>query len=424
METLLAVAHLILISLFCWWYWRRQELPLRKFYWHAVAAKLSAGILVGVVFAVTYAASDTFSLFEWSKELSFEARRDFGWYLNYMWNGSPGGYYLGVERTIFFVKFTSVFALLTYDHYWISSLYFSLFSFLAAWRLTKVIWQQLPQVGIPAVMAFLFFPSCVFWASGITKEALAMAGLYFIAALFLQIWWKQKISVINVVAAIFVIWVTWNLKYYYIGLLMPVLVTTWVTRKIVTMRGIDGFFKETLLWFSLLIVMVLLASLAHPNFALHRIMSVLVTNNAFSLQVSHPDNVIHYYQLTDTWWSVTLNTPWALISGLFRPFVWEADSLLKLIVAAENLILLVLAGTSLRFLGKIRSSPNRLLVLAVIVYAVVLCVFLAISTPNFGTLARYRIGFLPFLLVLLVNQPWLVRALAKLFNVHIADLSR
>ena len=309
-------------------------------------------------------------------------------------------------------------------HYTFHAVYFSLFSFLAAWRLTKVIWQQLPQVGIPAVMAFLFFPSCVFWASGITKEALAMTGLYFVAALFLQIWWKQKISVINIVTAIFMIWVTWNLKYYYIGLLMPILVTTWVTQKIATMRRIESFFKETLVWFSVLIVTTLLASLAHPNFALDRIMGVLVTNNVLSLQVSNPDNVIHFYQLTDTWWSMALNAPWALISGLFRPFVWEADSLLKLIVAAENLILLALVAMSLRYWREIKNSPHRLLVLAVIVYTVVLCVFLSISTPNFGTLMRYRIGFLPFLMVLLVNQPWLVRTLAKLFNVHIADLSR
>jgi hypothetical protein len=86
--------------------------------------------------------------------------------------------------------------------------------------------------------------------------------------------------------------------------------------------------------------------------------------------------------------------------------------------------LLVLVVMSVRTWRKISNAPDRLLILAVIVYAVVLCIFLAISTPNFGTLARYRIGFLPFLIVLLVSQPWLVRTLAKIFNVHIADLSR
>jgi hypothetical protein len=36
-------------------------------------------------------------------------------------------------------------------------------------------------------------------------------------------------------------------------------------------------------------------------------------------------------------------------------------------------------------------------------YVVFLCVFLALSTPNFGTLSRYRIGFTPFLWLLLLG---------------------
>jgi hypothetical protein len=50
----------------------------------------------------------------------------------------------------------------------------------------------------------------------------------------------------------------------------------------------------------------------------------------------------------------------------------------------------------------------------VITYSVLLCIFLALSTPNFGTLIRYRVGFLPFLLVLICRQSFLVRFLSKL----------
>jgi hypothetical protein len=38
-----------------------------------------------------------------------------------------------------------------------------------------------------------------------------------------------------------------------------------------------------------------------------------------------------------------------------------------------------------------------------LVYVVVLVSFLALSTPNFGTLSRYRIGALPALVILCLN---------------------
>ncbi len=424
METLIALLHIVFIALFCWWYWREQELPIRKFYWHALAAKLSAGLLVGIIYGIFYTTGDTFSMFEWAKELSLQARTDFSGFLNYLWSKRSAGYFQGVERTLFFVKIMSVFALLTNDNYWISSLYLSLFSFLAAWRLTKIIWLNMPGLGIPAAIALLFFPSCVFWASGLIKESIAMTGLFYLAALFLQVWMKQKISLLNILCGVIAGWVAWNLKYYYIGLFIPILFATWVTRKIIEFRKIDKLHTEVTIWVSVLLITVFTASFAHPNFSLNRILEVVVSNNLTSLQASSPANVIHFYNLKDTWLNIGLNSPWALVSGLFRPFIWEANTFLKFIVSVENLVLLVLTIMSLKSFSEIKKSPHRLLILAVLVYCTVLCVFLAISTPNFGTLVRYRIGFLPFLLAILINRPVVVRALSKSFNVHIPDLPR
>lgn len=422
METIIAFLHIILISLFCYWLWRKQELPIRKFYWHALAAKLSAGILVGIVHAVFYSSSDTFSMFEWSRELSQQARVDFSGYLNYLWNAGSEGYFPGEERTIFFVKITSVFALISYDNYWITSLYFSLFSFLASWKLTKLIWANFPGVGIPAAVALLFFPSCVFWTSGIIKESLAMTGLYILTILFLRLWLRQRIAFPQVMVAILAAWIVWDLKYYFIGLFIPAILATLLTRWICGKRGISKFWMEISIWVVIFSGTCLVASLAHPNFSLNRFADVLVSNNQAFMKLSNPDDVIHFYDLHGNWLSVALNSPWALVSGLFRPFIWEADTALKFFAAIENLVLFVLVVMSARPLFKLKESPHRLLTLSVLVYAVLLCVFLTISTPNFGTLVRYRVGFLPFLLILVINQPMIVRTLSKSFNVHMTDL--
>ncbi len=52
------------------------------------------------------------------------------------------------------------------------------------------------------------------------------------------------------------------------------------------------------------------------------------------------------------------------------------------------------------------ANGNRLIVMAALVFICVLCIFLALSTPNLGTLSRYRVGFLPFFVLLtLADHP-------------------
>jgi hypothetical protein len=91
---------------------------------------------------------------------------------------------------------------------------------------------------------------------------------------------------------------------------------------------------------------------------------------------------------------------------LFRPFLWESGNLFQFCVALENVILLVLFMVSLRQLPHLMKSPDRLLIVSLIVYSVFLCVFITLSTPNFGTLARYRVGYIPFFaLLVMIDNP-------------------
>lgn len=422
MQTLIQAFNILFIFTIAWWIWKRETITkMRKFFWPALAAKLSAGILVGILYAIFYTASDTFFFFDSAVELSQKARVDFAGYLNFLFSQS-NAYFSGEDRTIFFIKITSVFALLTFDNYWICSLYFSFFSFLAAWKLTKFIWITMPNLGIAAAAAFLFFPSCVFWASGILKESLAMTSLFYLTTIFLQVWLRQKVSIVHVVWTALAIWITWNLKYYYIGLFVAAIATTLASRKIIEVLQVKRFVRECAIWFLVFTVSVVIVSFVHPNFSFQRIANVVVQNHNAIVQASNPDDVIHFYNLTATWSSVAVNTPWALLSGLFRPFILEANTFLKIVVSIENLTLLLASILSIRLLSKIKTSPYRLLILAVLMYSFMLCVFLALSTPNFGTLTRLRIGFLPFFILLLASQPVITKPLSKLFNVPLNNL--
>ena len=81
----------------------------------------------------------------------------------------------------------------------------------------------------------------------------------------------------------------------------------------------------------------------------------------------------------------------------------------------ENTVVLLLAGSALYSFGDFIGSPYRLLIATVLLFAVVLATFLALSTPNFGTLSRYRVGFLsPLVTVLLFSNPFIASLLGRL----------
>ena len=412
--------HLVGIFFLSFWVWKKQDLGVRPFFWPALALKLVAGIALGLLYKYHYAAGDTFGFFEDASKLTkvfwIEPRVYFkflmaGDELDPVWSTLSNTQ----SRSLFLIKIISLVNLGTGNSYWITSLYFSLVSFGAAFLLFSRISIIFPASKVAAAIAFLFFPSIVFWGSGIIKECLALAGLFTISIVCLKtltnsktLWWEWLLAFISAI-------VVWRLKYYWFAVFVPVTITT-IALHLVTQRWRARMSIKILLWIGSFLIFCFGVTLVHPNFYLDTFLTVLVENYNEFTKIESQGRIIHY-ELEPSWWSVILNSPLALVSGLFRPFIWEATNFLQVIVAVENLFVLILMATRLSQMKSVIQSAYRLLIFSVVVYIVILCVFLALSTPNLGTLARYRIGFQPFLVFVLLADNWVVGAMtAKIKN--------
>src|SRR6478736_2670817 len=157
----------------------------------------------------------------------------------------------------------------------------------------------------------------------------------------------------------------------------------------------------------------MLLSFMHPNFYLDQFLGVIISNYNDFAELSDPKNLIHYYQLEGTLTSLLINSPWALLSGLFRPMIGEGQGLLGFAASVENFLLLILFIGALLNLKKMFTSSHKVILWAAISYCMVLCVFLALSTPNFGTLSRYRVGFLPIFVFLMAYCNPIVNWISK-----------
>lgn len=395
---------------------------LINLYWPALAVKLIGGIAIGLVYGLYYQTGDTLIYFRDASELSALYRHDATAYFRFLWDENSNPAQLSnltfqVPRALFLVKIASVFSILSYDNYWVSAAYFSLFSFLGSWFLVRKISLFFPQFTGAAAVAFLFFPSVVFWSSGLIKESLAMAAVFYLSGIFLNLWYQKKIKILDWILVILSTWIVWQLKYYFAAVFFAVSVNSLFYKSLLN-RIIKpkSFRSEIVIWMITFIVPFMIATQVHPNFYPERLLEVLVENYKAFYAVSAPEDLIHFRSLEPTLWSVLLNAPWALVSGLFRPFLWEAGTLFQFLVSIENLLLLAGTAASLYSVKRIIKAPERMLIFSCFVYILWLCVFITLSTPNFGTLSRYRVGYIPYFAFLIFCSPGIATILQRSFN--------
>jgi hypothetical protein len=258
-------------------------------------------------------------------------------------------------------------------------------------------------------MAFLFFPSFVFWSSGVMKVSIAMPVICIMRTITLSFLQtpppSSKELLVKSPLIVLLLWLLWQLKYYYFGVLVPVLCTTLLADFIVRKTSISSTFSKVLIWILVFTGLLGMASFVHPNLQFDNFAMVLVQNHDLIYQASDPENLIHYDTLAPTWKSLLKNSPKALLSGLFRPLIWEIHSPFQAILAIENVFLLLFSILAVYQLTRHKiNNTHTILILAAVIYILLLATLLALASPNFGSLARYRVGFLPFLVYIVLGS--------------------
>jgi hypothetical protein len=408
MQTLILFLEVLGLAWLTRYYLRSRSLSAPKLASVALGLKLLAGVGLGMLYFDHYGSGDTISYWHDGVRIADLFRGDPIGSLTFFWDDSNLPDFTSLlqhqaPRSLFFSKFSGIAALMTLDTYWAMASVMSLLSFLGAWFLFRELEATWPSERNAAIIAVLFFPSVVFWSSGLIKESVGLASLYVLIALGLSAnrgWTYGWKSIPLVLVAL---WIGWNLKYYWLGIFLPVAIPTLLVMMTINYRPAWRRY-DLLLWTLLFALLLVGATNSHPNFYTSRFLEVICENNLEFTRLSDPPRLVQYLNLEPTVPSILLNAPAALIAGLFRPFVWEAFNTLSLLASLENLMLLLLVIQALPALRSVFGSPNRVFVLSALVYVLLLTTFLALSTPNFGTLSRYRIGAVPILVYLCLTS--------------------
>ncbi|PKV66352.1 hypothetical protein [Pontibacter ramchanderi] len=416
MSVLIYGLNLLVLAGLIWWLWKQDWNPkLRPFFFPTLLLKLACGLLIGVLSFHVYDKGDTQLYYQRALLMTDLAHEQgIGAYLQYLFSNDPTGTpFQGLQKPFYesawnMPRLLSVPLLLTNGNYYLSSLYLSLFSFAGLWFFVNALARYFPTTAIPAVVAFLAFPSVVFWSSGVLKESVLMGGMGLLlgSSLYLLYGKLKRRPVLYLLLAVLGLYLIWLVKYF-VAVALALTLALALLLKVIFYSPKLAHIHWLLKGLALLVLFSGIAWLGtqlNPNLNLEALPDVVYGNYQVSLLASQDKPRIDFPFLEPTYLSFALHSQLAFIGMLFRPFIWEVYNVRTFVAALENTLLLALAFGFVRDLfeaGRVKWRYGYLLT-ALLVYIFVMGVLLAYSMPNLGTLNRYRVVVLPFVVYLLL----------------------
>ena len=383
-----------LALLFFYSKWIRYFSP--SLFWVAFFVKIVAGLACGWIFLSQYSGADTFAYFNKAQSL---INQPFKSYLNELFSSSS--YEITSQpRVLFFTKVLSPFVYLSGGSYWITSIYLSTISFMASWWTVVKLSKIFPKDRSVINPSFLFIPSIVFWSSGILKDAIVSSALLVLVGITLTKHKKLKTTLGEMLLALFSLFILYKLKHYILIIFILFAGTLFFLDLIKSSKV-----KVKVAAIGILLVVMVSTQFIHPYLNLKRLPLTLYENNLAILQKSRTENQLDIRIESPDWFSVLKEIPLAIKTGLFRPSVFDPTISLGWLHKIENLILTFLTMASVLIFLKEKTKIDALVAITSIFSILILATLLALSTPNFGTLVRYKTVFMPFFFFLVSILP-------------------
>jgi hypothetical protein len=398
-----------------------EQNSLYKYYVWGLFAKIIGGICLALVYMYVYRGGDTTGYFQSSiamKNLLLTSPVD--WFLNefgantrehfslFTWStGYPYPYMYFDSQTYMVIRLTNPLLLFSFSSFLLTTVLLDWITYTGMWRLFLLFSHHYPNRKNLFALAILFFPSVLFWGSGILKDSITLSCTGWVVYCIHKVFFIKQNRLAYITLLIINLLIIFFIKPYIIFALFPGSLMWIFSNRIAKIRS--TLFKV------LLIPLFLLLSIGGGTYALsffgQSMGKFALDKIATTLIVTQNDLKQSYYHghafdigLDDpTPAGLIKKFPTAIVAGLYRPFLWESGNVVMLISGLENtLILLLSISCVFSILKNITSFFKKLLREPLLFFSLSFALFFAfsvgISTSNFGALVRFKIAYLPFFL--------------------------
>lgn len=394
-----------------------------KYLPNAILIKVLAAIVFATITMLFYP-GDTFEYFKYVNRLNTMLFTNSSNYFDILFNGNqkeywsyfnlqtgyPAWYMWRDPNAIFVPRIYAPLMIITYKSFILSTIIAALIGFSGLWKLFIVFCKLYPRLEKKFAIAILYFPSILFWSSGLLKDTLAVAALGWIVYSFYNfaILYKFRIKYIVVIIICSIIII--NIKSYIFAALLPGLLVWLFFKQLSSIKsGVIKFIVAPVLGVFIIGGFALLMSNLSGEMGAYgdvdkSLEQAKIIQEDLKRTEQYGENYYDIGAFDATPAGVISKAPIAIISGIFRPFIWEARNPFILLSGLENLFTLILTLVILfktKFIGTPRRIVEDPLVLFSIIFTIMFAFGIGMASANFGALVRYRIPLMPFFITAL-----------------------
>jgi hypothetical protein len=393
--------------------------PEYKYYRKGLLFKIYAGLAFGLVYAFYYGGGDTMIYWMDAKILNSMILTEplcylkiiFGdtrplWFYCFDLSEYVPHHYLRDQQSYTVSRLSAPFALLSIDSFFGCTILVSWLCFGGIWRLYTVFVEEYPALQKELAIAFLFIPSVAFWGSGIMKDTYTLTAACWMTSSVYGLFLKRRNVFWNLVYGILAAYVMIVMKpYIFVALLPGTLI--WVV-----FNRIQKIQNQAVKVLSAPVIIMIGFVLGAGVFSqtagqLQEYGSVdAIVNKAVATQEdlkreAYEGNSFDIGVIDPSIGGMARMAPVAIFAGLFRPTLLDVKNPIMMISALENTALMLFLVYMLYSVG-VFSFAKYVFTKPMILFSLVFAVFFAfavgLTTSNFGSLVRYKIPSVPFLL--------------------------
>ena len=401
-----------------------SHLPHYRYYLPNFFVKVCFAVAFAVTYIVYYKGGDTIAYYSGAVTLDNLLIKSPALYLDQIlstptynnWfhfdhnTGYPPGWIYREPEGYFVCKIMSVLGLISFKSYLAMTLIVTLFTTGATWKLYEFVRSLNIVNDRYLAYAILFIPSVNFWCGGISKDSLIMISLiYVVIGIFNFILDNHKPSISSTLAMIVGMFVIYHIRSF---ILISVLVPALIAFSSKAIRYFGGSDTTVIIIRSLVLItgVVIMGSTILNTSESDFVESNSSIKEASIIQKDFVNNKAYgtkRYDLGNVEFSpigLIQLAPIAILTGLYRPLIWEAGSPTLIMNGLESILFLFF---TIRFLfsGRLREKMRLIrlneLLLFCFIFAVIIAFMTGLTSGLYGVLVRLRAPALPFFFLLL-----------------------
>lgn len=402
-----------------------KHLPEYKYYIPNILVKIFFGIAYGVFYVFIYEGGDTVAYFDTATTLNNLFFKSPELYFEQMFSppssfqystffdattGYPPSWIYREPEGFFVAKVISILSFFTLKSYFAMTIIISSIAAHASWKLYRLVRSYNFSKENLLAISILFLPSVNFWCSGVSKDSIVfIASIYMVYNAFKLMSSKHKSSFVNYITLFLMAFLIYHIRsFILIAIIIPIFFS--ISARIVKKLGGGNM---AVVAFRTIVIIIGVLGIGR-SFILQSEQDFLSSNSALQeasiIQKDFQSNDIYgdkKYDLGEVeFTSVGLLKvmPLAVVTGIFRPFIWEALSPTLLMNGLESIIFIYFTYFFFRrnFFKKWKFIRGHEFLIFCLIFVLIIGFMTGMTSILYGVLVRLRAPLLPFLCVLLI----------------------